>query len=154
MKHIFKKLHLGSSHDPNRSNETPASGTPPQSCASDHRTSSGQNSGCPPASPSSTSPSPPPAATVSATATTPPASAAVNRPDYMLSEEEFQVQLALAISASNSESRDDPENDQIRAATLLSLGTHQMDSARDKDEPPAEALSRHYWVSSGGFVGN
>ncbi|KAF3454366.1 hypothetical protein FNV43_RR04813 [Rhamnella rubrinervis] len=144
MKHIFKKLHLGSNHDPNRSNETPITVTP-QSCTSDHRTDSGQNSGYPPASPSSSSPSP--AATVSATGTgtgtSPPTT--VNRPDYMSSEEEFQVQLALAISASNSDSRDDPEKDQIRAATLLSLGTHRMDSAREKDEPPSEVLSRHYW---------
>lgn len=148
MKHIFKKLHLGSNHDPNRSNETPITVTP-QSCASDHRTDSGQNSGYPPESPSSSSPSP--AATLSATGTgnSPPTPA--NQPDYMSSEEEFQVQLALAISASNSESRDDPEKDQIRAATLLSLGTHRMDSTRDRDEPPSEALSRHYWVSSGEF---
>ncbi|GKV27436.1 hypothetical protein SLEP1_g36608 [Rubroshorea leprosula] len=55
---------------------------------------------------------------------------AINGTDYMLSEEEFQVQLALAISASNSE-------DQIRAATLLSLGGHhQMDTGRDREEVP------------------
>lgn len=148
MKHIFKKLHLGSNHDPNRSNETPIT-VAPQSCASDHRTDSGQNSGYPPASPSSSSPSP--AATVSATVTGTSPPITVNRPDYMSSEEEFQVQLALAISASNSESPDDPEKDQIRAATLLSLGTHRMDSTRDREEPPSEALSRHYWVSSDEF---
>lgn len=56
------------------------------------------------------------------------------------------MQLALAISASNSDFRDDPEKDQIHAATLLSLGGHRMDSARNKDDV-AEALSRQYWVS-------
>ncbi|GKV40427.1 hypothetical protein SLEP1_g48072 [Rubroshorea leprosula] len=70
---------------------------------------------------------------------------ASNSTDYMLLEEEFQVQLALAISASNSE---DPEKDQIRAATLLSLGGHhQKGTGRDREEVLAEDLSRHYWVS-------
>ncbi|GLT90504.1 hypothetical protein SLE2022_084320 [Rubroshorea leprosula] len=55
---------------------------------------------------------------------------AINGTDYMSSEEEFQVQLALAISASNSD-------DQVRAATLLSLGGHhQMDTGRDREEVP------------------
>ena len=66
---------------------------------------------------------------------------------YYSSEKEFQVQLALAISASNSEFRDDPEKDQIRAATLLSLGGHRRDLVRDKEEVSAETLSRQYWVS-------
>ncbi|KAK6911446.1 hypothetical protein RJ641_023539, partial [Dillenia turbinata] len=140
MKHIFKKLHLGSNHDPNRTNENPQSTTAatssssPLSCATDNRPFSGM----PPASPSSTSPS-------NAAA---PAGQTTNnsQSDYFLSEEEFQVQLALAISASNSEIRDgdDPEKDQIRAATLLSLGRHQFSSVRDKNDA-AEPLSRRYW---------
>lgn len=136
MKHIFKKLHIGSSsHDPNRSNETPASASSSSpACASDHRTSPGS----PPASPSPTTlPSAP------ASATSPAPS---NRSDYFLSEEEFQVQLALAISASNSDVRDDSEKDQIRAATLLSLGRNRTDLAHEKDESP-ESMSRRYWVS-------
>ncbi|ONI04744.1 hypothetical protein PRUPE_6G337600 [Prunus persica] len=144
MKHIFKKLHIGSNHDPSRSNE-PSTSVASPSCAADHRTVSGQTSGNPPGSPPSSSPTPastvqtPGAATVDSTTT-------VNRPDYMMSEEDFQVQLALAISASNSDFRDDPEKDQIRAATLLSLGGHQIDSSRDKVEAAAaETLSRHYW---------
>lgn len=144
MKHIFKKLHIGSNHDPNRSNENSPSVTSP-SCGSAHRTVSVQNSSSTPASPSS---SPSTTATVSAgaAANTPPAT--TNRQDYFSSEEEFQVQLALAISASNSEFRgDDSEKDQIRAATLLSLGGHRIDSGRSKDDV-AEALSRQYWVSS------
>lgn len=65
--------------------------------------------------------------------------------DYFSSEEEFQMQLALAISASNSEFRDDPENVQIRAATLLSLGrSNSIDNGRDK-ELSGETLSRRYW---------
>ncbi|XP_042509087.1 serine/threonine-protein kinase EDR1-like isoform X2 [Macadamia integrifolia] len=138
MKHIFKKLHLGGNHDPNRSNEIPAQ-TASSSCASDQRPTSGQNSGQSPASPSSSSSSPAPATTVSA-----PTSVSIDRPDYFSSEEEFQVQLALAISASNSEFREDPDNDQIRAATLLSLGRLRIDTATEVDEA-AESMSRRYW---------
>ncbi|RWR88965.1 serine/threonine-protein kinase EDR1 isoform X1 [Cinnamomum micranthum f. kanehirae] len=140
MKHIFKKLHFGNSssssshaHDPSRSSNDPSAPTP--SCASDHRTTSAQTSGHSPVSPSSPSP---------AASTTP--SAVASAPDYFTSEEEFQVQLALAISASNSEFRDgnDPDNDQIRAATLLSLGRLRIDSVGEGEEA-AVLLSRQYW---------
>ncbi|XP_043690935.1 serine/threonine-protein kinase EDR1 [Telopea speciosissima] len=143
MKHIFKKLHFGGNHDPNRSNEIPAPSLS-SSCASDNRQNSGQNSGQSPASPSSlsSSSSPAPASTVSAPSAL--TSVSIDRQDYFSSEEEFQVQLALAISASNSDFRDDPDNDQIRAATLLSLGRLRIDSAREVDEA-AESLSRRYW---------
>ncbi|CAL5208486.1 unnamed protein product [Lathyrus oleraceus] len=135
MKNIFKKLHIGSSHDPHRSNEIPPP-VPSTSDAAEHV----QTSGASTATTSSSSPS---------TVPIPPASAGgglsalVNRQDFFSSEEEFQVQLALAISASNSEFRgDDPEKDQIHAATLLSLGGHRIDSNKDD---VAEALSRQYW---------
>lgn len=143
MKNIFKKLHIGSSHDPHRSNE-PSPPVPSPSCATDQS----QSSAATPPSPSSASPSPSPSTLV----VTPScggggASPVVNRQDFFSSEEEFQVQLALAISASNSEFREDPEKDQIHAATLLSLGGHRIDSTRNKDDV-AEALSRQYWVRS------
>ncbi|XP_054810889.1 serine/threonine-protein kinase EDR1-like isoform X2 [Prosopis cineraria] len=137
MKNIFKKLHKASNHDPNRSNETPAS-VASASDASDHRPAPLQNSAPSPASPSSLSPS-----SAAAGASQPPP-ATPNRQDYFLSEEEYQVQLALAISASKSDFRDDPEKDQIRAATLLSLGGHRIDSAMNRDDV-AKALSRQYW---------
>ncbi|KAF6174869.1 hypothetical protein GIB67_026357 [Kingdonia uniflora] len=44
-----------------------------------------------------------------------------NSADYSFFEEEFQVQLALAISASDSDSKVDPESAQIKAAKELSL---------------------------------
>ncbi|XP_022155390.1 serine/threonine-protein kinase EDR1 [Momordica charantia] len=138
MKHIFKKFHIGSNHDPNRSNENP-SPAPSSSCVSnDNRPPpAAHTSGDSPSSPSS-SPSP-------GGGSTTPAPVPPNRSDYFSSEEEYQVQLALAISASNSDFRDDPEKDQIRAATLLSLGNHSLDStARDQGDA-AEALSRQYW---------
>nr|ACQ57002.1 EDR1 [Glycine max] len=138
MKNIFKKLHIGSSHDPHRSNEASPS-VPSPSCVADQS----QSSAATPASPSSAS------ASASTVVVTPGgggggASPVMNRQDFFSSEEEFQVQLALAISASNSEFREDPEKDQIHAATLLSLGGHRIDSARNKDDV-AEALSRQYW---------
>ncbi|XP_054804335.1 serine/threonine-protein kinase EDR1-like isoform X2 [Prosopis cineraria] len=149
MKNIFKKLHIGSNHDPTPSNETPPSSSSAvnsQSGASDLRTAPVQYSGTPvptPPPPPSSSPSPSPAA--------PPAGGTSSAPlltsnlqDYFSSEEEFQVQLALAISASNSEFPDDPEKDQIRAATILSLGGHRTHCATNKDHE-AEALSRQYW---------
>lgn len=146
MKHIFKKFHIGSNHDPNRTNDNPspvaASSSP---CVSDNRpaTAPGQTSGNSPSSPSS---SPSLATTPPVAGTVTPVSVAPNRSDYFSSEEEFQVQLALAISASNSDFRDDPEKDQIRAATLLSLGNHRIDSTARDQEDAAEALSRQYWV--------
>ncbi|XP_011032503.1 PREDICTED: serine/threonine-protein kinase EDR1-like isoform X1 [Populus euphratica] len=146
MKHIFKKLHIGSnnesstnrtSNDTATSTSTPPPPPPPQppSCSSDHRAA---GTGSSPANPPSTSPSP---------ATTAQPLAFGNRTDYFTSEEDFQVQLALAISASNSEFRDDTEKDQIRAATLLSLGggNNRIDVDREKGEGKVEDLSRYYW---------
>ncbi|GKV48839.1 hypothetical protein SLEP1_g55630 [Rubroshorea leprosula] len=139
MKHIFKKLHKGHNHESNRTNETPPPPPlPSPSCATDHQRTMSGNS---PMSPSTSSPSP--ATVLTSFGNTRAAStvSASNGTDYMLSEEEFQVQLALAISASNSE---DPQKDQIHAATLLSLGS----TGRDREEVPAEDLSRHYWEYS------
>ncbi|XP_023515854.1 serine/threonine-protein kinase EDR1-like [Cucurbita pepo subsp. pepo] len=147
MKHIFKKFHIGSNHDPSRSNENPlpvAASSSSSPCVSDNRpaTAPGLTSGNSPLSPSS---SPSLATTPPGGGSVTPVSVAPNRSDYFSSEEEFQVQLALAISASNSDFRDDPEKDQIRAASLLSFGNHRIDStARDQGDA-AEVLSRQYW---------
>ncbi|XP_022719233.1 serine/threonine-protein kinase EDR1-like isoform X1 [Durio zibethinus] len=149
MNHIFRRLHIGSSNKPNRTSTNDTSLSPSPSCATDHQLTMSGNS---PASPSSATPSPPLTTTTvpvsSSTGLSTPSSTAATKnraSDYMLSEEEFQVQLALAISASNSE---DPEKDQIRAAKLLSLGSHhRMDLGlgRDKDDAAAEVLARQYW---------
>ena len=137
MKHIFKiKRH------PHRSNEIPApaaaaasssapsTSTVSPSCATDHRAA---------ASLTPPSPSEPPRS----------AAAADDRQDYLSSEEEFQMQLALAISASNSEFRGDLDGDQIRAAKLLSRGRDRIEQGRE--EGTAESLSRRYWVSCVGL---
>ena len=128
MRHIFKRLHIGSNHDPNRGNEAPATVSP--TCAADHR----QNSGQPPASPPSSSPS------AAEPVVSTPVASAVNRQDYYSSEEDYQVQLALALSVSGPDSGDDPVKDQIRATTLLSSSARERDAA-------ADLLSRQYWVS-------
>ncbi|GKV48833.1 hypothetical protein SLEP1_g55624 [Rubroshorea leprosula] len=123
MKHIFKKLHKSHNQD-----ETPP---PSPSCATAHQRTMSGNS---PTSPSLSSPAPVTVPTSFGNTTAASTVSVNNSTDYMLSEEEFRVQLALAISASNSE---DPEKDQIRPATLLSLGGHhQMNTGRDREEVP------------------
>lgn len=61
--------------------------------------------------------------------------------DFNYFEEEFQVQLALAISVSDPDSREDPETAQIKAAQEISLGCSPL-------ENPVEFLSLRYWVYS------
>lgn len=149
MKHILKKLHRGN-HDAGRSSHevsgsavaspssSSSSAVSPQGAVGyDHRRQgdgvvAGQAIAEPPPSPGEGS-----AGGVGAGA---------ERANYFLEEEEFQVHLALAISASNSEHREDPDGDQIRAATLLSLGKDQNGAATE-EQGTAEALSRQYWVS-------
>lgn len=58
--------------------------------------------------------------------------------DFNYFEEEFQVQLALAISVSDPDSREDPETAQIKAAQEISLGCSPL-------ENPVEFLSLRYW---------
>ncbi|CAH2038542.1 unnamed protein product [Thlaspi arvense] len=135
MKHIFKKLHRGGNQDQNRTNDA----VPP---SDQNRIQVAAN---PQATPSSSAETLPVSGATSQMISPAPA-AATNRSDYISSEEEYQVQLALAISASNSQSGEDPEKHQIRAATLLSLGSHhRMESRRDSSELLAERLSRQYW---------
>ncbi|XP_044499201.1 serine/threonine-protein kinase EDR1-like [Mangifera indica] len=133
MKHIFKKLHIGSNHEPNRTNETLTS----TSCSTDQgRTSS---SAAPP-SPSASSP-------VSSSVPSPVPVSNSSVTDYVSSEEEFQLQLAMAISVSNTE--DFSEKDQIRAATMWSLDDNNNnrwnDTGSNKADVAAEVLSRQYW---------
>ena len=65
----------------------------------------------------------------------------------MYSEEEFQMQLAMALSASNSDFVGDRDGDQIRDAKLMSLGGGDRFRAAGRDEGhTAESLSRRYWV--------
>lgn len=63
--------------------------------------------------------------------------------DFNLLEEEFQVQLALAISASDPDSREDPETAQIDAAKRISLGGSASIS---DNQALVKFLSPRYWV--------
>uniref|UniRef100_A0A453ITS2 Uncharacterized protein n=1 Tax=Aegilops tauschii subsp. strangulata TaxID=200361 RepID=A0A453ITS2_AEGTS len=65
---------------------------------------------------------------------------------YMYSEEEFQMQLAMALSASNSDCAGDRDRDQIRDAKLMSLGGGDRFAAGRDDGHTADSLSRRYWV--------
>ncbi|XP_050264116.1 probable serine/threonine-protein kinase SIS8 isoform X4 [Quercus robur] len=62
--------------------------------------------------------------------------------DFNLLEEEFQVQLALAISASDPDSREDPETAQIDAAKRISLGGSASIS---DNQALVKFLSPRYW---------
>ncbi|CAN6439734.1 unnamed protein product [Victoria cruziana] len=157
MKHIFRRLHIGGSHEPPRSNDAGAA-TPAEPCGSDNRaspcwTSGGVSVTPSPSSSSSSAPSPAggggagsltaASAGEERNSVTAPSVAKTELTDFYTSEEEFQYQLALAISASNSDLRDDPDKEQIHAATLMSLGHPPALSVRAGDA--AEAQSRRYW---------
>lgn len=64
--------------------------------------------------------------------------------DFNLLEEEFQVQLALAISASDPDAREDP---QIDAAKRISLGSCSS-VASNVSDALVHSLSLRYWVST------
>ncbi|KAF7138375.1 hypothetical protein RHSIM_Rhsim07G0142400 [Rhododendron simsii] len=113
MKHLLRKLHIHHHHrvDP----PPPPPPLPPSSAAS------------------SSSPS-----DSALTARTREPAAAENPADFNFFEEEFQVQLALAISVSDPDSRDDPETAQIKAAKQISLGCAPSETL-------VESLSLRYW---------
>lgn len=132
MKNIFKKLHIGGSNhepsstnsNPNRSNETNNTTT------GAHRSNETSNTSINNTSITST--------TTGSTPTPPSIVSSISdhhhNQDYYTSEEEYQVQLALALSVSG---RDSPDIQQIHAPIL-----------RDS---PADLLSRQYWVGSCAF---
>ncbi|XP_008797028.1 serine/threonine-protein kinase EDR1-like [Phoenix dactylifera] len=131
MKNIFK-IHRKGPHRSNENPSPPAAASPASpltsslspSCASDHRAAAHASTAATPSQPS-----PYPAAE---TARPPPG----DRQEYFSSSsEEFQVQLALAISASKEEFRNDPDG-------VPSLGRHGMD--QDQEEGTADSLSRQY----------
>ncbi|KAL1549641.1 Serine/threonine-protein kinase edr1 [Salvia divinorum] len=132
MKHIFKKLH----HHPNRSNETPQQPPPPQSppLSDNNRTASSS-----PIAVSTTADTSTTAASASLSSATTASEGTNSLPhhtqqDYYASEEEYQVQLALALSVSSSGQDSaliDPEKAPIRTT--------------DNGEAAADLLSRRYW---------
>ncbi|XP_019197598.1 PREDICTED: serine/threonine-protein kinase EDR1 [Ipomoea nil] len=150
MKHIFKKK---PPHHPNRSNETTQSSSSSssssstaltssssQSCASDHRASTHSQS---PQSPSTT---PPPALTVAAPLAGGGAPPVNRQQDYFASEEDYQIQLALALSVSSSQAEESFRCDvDSGKGQILGGGRYGADSAREREEATADLLSRQYW---------
>ncbi|XP_073140037.1 serine/threonine-protein kinase EDR1 isoform X2 [Henckelia pumila] len=118
MKHIFKKLH----HQPNRSNEIPQPLPPQSPTSSDTRPTSSSSSNSP----------------TTAAAASHDSSGDSHRPpqDYYSSEEEYQVQLALALSASSS----------IQVSAFREKALIRSVGAADNTITAAEMLSRRYWV--------
>ncbi|KAI4311000.1 hypothetical protein MLD38_035938 [Melastoma candidum] len=168
MKHIFKKLHIGHSssgtHGPTEnlgggggtvssSSSSSTVQTTVTSTSSDpphHRPSSGPANSTLPQTSGMTSTS---VAAMNSPLPSPGGSGGgqldSRAGDFMMSEEEFQVQLAMAISASNSDyggegggGGDATGRDEMRGANLFGLGGERR---RNKDEALAEALSRQYW---------
>ena len=134
MKHLLRKLHIGNDQQSHHRRTSPAA--PPSTTLS----------------PSSSSPSPPSVSvTVDSGDRTVPAenvevNGSVRNPnrDFNFMEEEFQVQLAMALSASDPETRNDEESHQIKAAKQLSLACSP--SVPD-NERLSEFISLKYWVS-------
>lgn len=148
MKHLFKKKPPRSNEIPPTSpSPSPTSGGAAESCSSEHRATSSASAAPPSPSAGDSGPAPAPG---------PLGGVRVgdrNREDYFSSEEEFQIQLAMALSASNADFGGlDPDGDQIRKAKMLSLGRDRID--QDREEGTAESLSRRYWASSFFFIDN
>ncbi|CAK7352978.1 unnamed protein product [Dovyalis caffra] len=133
MKHLLRKLHIGDHHNrlvgetrPISSSSTSASTTP--------------------------SPSNGRIEAVESTAVDRTAVEAISASnsggiDFNLLEEEFQMELALAISASDPDSSQDAESAQIDAAKRISLRSCPVVPVNDADSL-AESLSLRYWSYS------
>uniref|UniRef100_A0A2P2L9X1 non-specific serine/threonine protein kinase n=1 Tax=Rhizophora mucronata TaxID=61149 RepID=A0A2P2L9X1_RHIMU len=125
MKHLLKKLHIGGGiHGHQRLAET--------------RPVSNPNAG-----PSASSSSNGRTVVVETTPVDRPAGDGATGLDFNFLEEEFQVQLALAISASDPDGREDPESAQIDAAKRISLGCPVAPVTIT--DTPVESLSLRYW---------
>ncbi|CAI9102465.1 OLC1v1000744C1 [Oldenlandia corymbosa var. corymbosa] len=161
MKHIFKKLH----HHPNRSNETSSqpslssaatssstsassSSSSASSAVSDHRSSTPSGNSVAVATATATTAG---STAIGATTTTAATSPTTNRQqlqqrDYYTSQEDYEMELALALSVSASSAQD---------SSLLEAGgdhRHQIllggrlgDTSSHRDDAAADLLSRQYW---------
>ncbi|KAJ6382715.1 hypothetical protein OIU77_031196 [Salix suchowensis] len=133
MKHLLRKLHIGDHHNrfggetrPVSSSNTSASTTP---SPSDRRIEAVESAAVDRTD----------VEAISGTDST------VN--DFNSLEEEFQMQLALAISASDPDSIQDAESAQIDAAKRISLRSSPVVPVNDA-ESLAESLSLRYWSYS------
>ncbi|KAJ6732596.1 SERINE-THREONINE PROTEIN KINASE [Salix purpurea] len=133
MKHLLRKLHIGDHHNRLGGETRPVS----SSNTSPSTTPSSSNERIEP---------------IESTAVDRTAVEAISRAnssgiDFNLLEEEFQVQLALAISASDPDSTLDAESAQIDAAKRISLRSCPVVPV-DNADSLAESLSFRYWSYS------
>ncbi|XP_057478371.1 probable serine/threonine-protein kinase SIS8 [Actinidia eriantha] len=118
MKHLLRKLHIGSDHHHHQqidADARPLVDPPTPQPASASASSS-----------------------ASALARAGVVDSAENSVDFNFFEEEFQVQLALAISVSDPDAREDRETAQIKAAKQISLG-------RSPSETLVDSIALQYW---------
>lgn len=140
MKNIFKKLHIGGggNHDPSTTNSTNSNTNPNRSnetsntggITGTHRSNETSNTSINNTNNTSITSTGTTGASLPSTISS--GSDHHHNQDYYTSEEEYQVQLALALSVSGRDSSDIP---QIHAPTSQFI----CDS-------PADSLSRQYWV--------
>ncbi|CAN6457160.1 unnamed protein product [Victoria cruziana] len=138
MKHLLRKLHIGGNCETNNGRQASPSSVPPSaSVPVDQRRSNEPPVRLGGGRSSTTSPS-------SSLGSTRSRSDGADRRDdalnFNLLEEEYQVQLALAISASDSNAAEDPEAIQIKAAKRISLGCSPSPATT-----LIEFLSLRYW---------
>jgi len=141
MKHLLRKLHIGGGVADNPPHLAPHHTSPTHqplpALDPNQQTNRFEQSG----STSSLSPQTTPASAALPRVPEMNSASASDSADFNYFEEEFQVQLALAISVSDPDSREDPETAQIKAAQEISLGCSPL-------ENPVEFLSLRYWVYS------
>ncbi|GMQ03669.1 hypothetical protein CsSME_00049387 [Camellia sinensis var. sinensis] len=126
MKHLFRRLHIGSGfndhhhhhHHHRRHPSPPPTAPPPAPSLADSSSSSSSSA---------------------ALVTTRAVDSVEKSVDVSFFEEDFQVQLALAMSVSDPDAREDPETAQIKAAKQISLGCAPSETL-------VEFLSLRYWV--------
>lgn len=126
MKHLLRKLHIG--------------GGGGEDFADHHRIATTSARSSANVSPT-TQPAPVSTETTSFEALTSVESAADQSMEFNFFEEEFQMQLALAISVSDPETREDAETAQIKVAKQRSLGFSCSESV-------VEFLSVRYWSNN------
>ncbi|EEF45788.1 serine/threonine-protein kinase EDR1 [Ricinus communis] len=137
MKHLLRKLHIGGGiNDHQRLAETTAATTATRPVVNPSAAASSSIA----AVESSSSSSSPPLAVVDGSSIS---SSGGGAADFSLLEEEFQVQLALAISVSDPDMRTDPESAQIDAAKRISLGCPV--SSVSVSDAVNQSLSLRYW---------
>ncbi|GMQ03664.1 hypothetical protein CsSME_00049387 [Camellia sinensis var. sinensis] len=125
MKHLFRRLHIGSGfndhhhhhHHHRRHPSPPPTAPPPAPSLADSSSSSSSSA---------------------ALVTTRAVDSVEKSVDVSFFEEDFQVQLALAMSVSDPDAREDPETAQIKAAKQISLGCAPSETL-------VEFLSLRYW---------